>query len=60
MKIEDFILSSVIYHGSAMMLKDTLFKVGLYDPLFRSAEDYELFIRIIKNEYKMKIVRDVL
>jgi glycosyltransferase involved in cell wall biosynthesis len=58
--MNDFSETSAICHGTAMILKDTLFKVGLYDPLFNAAQDYGLFIKLIKDGYKMKIIPDVL
>jgi len=40
------IVSNQFGHGSVMMRKSTLDKVGLYDPKVGHVEDYDLFIRI--------------
>ncbi len=42
-----------ICHGSILMKKSSFFEVGMYDPSFNKAEDYELWFRFIKHNKKI-------
>ena len=44
----DLLKSSRFVHGSVMMRKDVLEKVGCYNEIFRHAQDYDLWLRITK------------
>jgi len=49
----DFKRNNEIRHGSVMFRKDVILKEGLYDPLFREVEDYELWCRLSQKNYKI-------
>ncbi len=45
---EDMLKSNYFVHGSVMIRKEVLTAVGGYNELFRSSEDYDLWLRITK------------
>lgn len=47
-------------HGSVMFRKDVVLKEGLYDVLFPTCEDYELWCRIINKGYKIANLEECL
>jgi glycosyltransferase involved in cell wall biosynthesis len=51
--LADFKEGNQICHGSVMFRKDMVLNEGLYDPLFRSVEDYELWCRLSYKNYKI-------
>jgi len=48
-----------LVHGSIMMRRESLFSVGKYDPLFKKAQDYELWLRI-SNKYHIANLHEYL
>jgi glycosyltransferase involved in cell wall biosynthesis len=51
--LTDFETTNPICHGSVMFRKSVVCAENAYDPLFRGAEDYELWCRIASRGYKM-------
>jgi hypothetical protein len=49
----DFRRDNPLCHGSVMFRKAVVLKEGLYDPLFRTVEDYELWCRLSYRNYKI-------
>jgi len=47
-------------HGSIMFRKDIVLKEGLYDPLFQTCEDYELYCRLSLKGYKIANLNEFL
>ena len=47
-------------HGSLMIQADVLRSVGGYDDNFKYAQDYKLFIDLIKKGYKIKTLNKTL
>lgn len=47
-------------HGSLLIKKETILNLGNYDEKFIYAQDYKLFSDLIKNNYKIKILNEVL
>jgi len=52
--------NNIICHGSIMMRKMLLDKVGVYNELLDFAQDYDLWLRIFKNGYKFYSIPEVL
>ena len=44
-------------HGTLMIKKDVLLKLGSYDERFKYAQDYKLMIDAIDKQYKFKVLR---
>ncbi len=55
----DLLKSGRFVHGSVMMRKDALEKVGYYNGIFRHAQDYDLWLRITK-EFPMANLQELL
>jgi glycosyltransferase involved in cell wall biosynthesis len=49
-----------IIHGTLMMKKDVLEKIGRYDENYYFAQDYKLMRDFIEQKYKIKIIKEVL
>ena len=46
-------------HGSAMIKKSVLLDIGGYDENFIYSQDYELWVRMLKLNYKISMIKDV-
>ena len=49
-----------IIHGTLMIKKDVLEKIGRYDENYYFAQDYKLMRDLIDQKYKIKIIKEVL
>ena len=47
-------------HGTLMVRKNAVLNVGMYDENIKYAQDYKLFIELLKKKYKIKILKDKL
>ena len=47
-------------HGTLMIQKKLLIEIGKYDESFYYAQDYKLFIDLIKNGEKVKMIKEPL
>jgi len=56
---KNFIRKRSLRHPALLMKKKALEKVGFYNESYRSAEDYELWLRLLK-DYEFKILPKVL
>ncbi len=45
-------------HGTLMVRKNAVLNVGMYDEHIKYAQDYKLFIELLKKKYKIKILKD--
>jgi len=43
-------------HGTLMVKKKAILDVGLYDENVKYAQDYKLFLELLKKNYKLKIL----
>ncbi len=53
-------LKNPFIHGSLMMKKSVFNKLGMYDEKFYYAQDYKLFSDLIKQNFKIKILNEIL
>lgn len=44
-------------HGTLMVRKDAVIDVGMYDENIKYAQDYKLFVELLKKNYKIKILK---
>ena len=44
-------------HGTLMIRKNVIINVGMYDENLKYAQDYKLFIELLKKNYKIKILK---
>tara|TARA_B100000131_G_C18024145_1_gene575753 strand:+ start:296 stop:982 length:687 start_codon:yes stop_codon:yes gene_type:complete len=44
-------------HGTLMIRKNAIINVGMYDENLKYAQDYKLFIELLKKNYKIKILK---
>ncbi len=44
-------------HGTLLIKKSSLLNIGLYDEKFYYAQDYKLFVDMLQNNYKFKIIK---
>ncbi len=44
-------------HGTLMVRKKAILDVGLYDENIKYAQDYKLFLKLLKKNYKLKILK---
>ena len=47
-------------HGTLMVRKNAVLNVGMYDENIKYAQDYKLFIELLKKNYKIKILKNKL
>tara|TARA_B100000579_G_scaffold429547_1_gene441475 strand:+ start:550 stop:1236 length:687 start_codon:yes stop_codon:yes gene_type:complete len=47
-------------HGTLMVKKNVLQDLGLYDENIKYAQDYKLFLDLLKNNYKIKVLKNKL
>lgn len=64
-KTHDEILGSIFFgnslvHPSVMIRKKAIFDVGLYNEEFKYAQDYELWFRLLGNNYKLSNIPESL
>jgi len=52
--------NNIICHGSIMIKKTLLDKIGGYNELLDFAQDYDLWLRVFKNGYKFYLIPEVL
>lgn len=53
-------LKNPFIHGSLMMKKSVFNKLGMYDEKFYYAQDYKLFSDLIKQNFNIKIMNEIL
>lgn len=53
---KNWIKGSQIIHASSIMKKDLIIEAGLYDPKAVRVEDYDLWVRLIKSNYKIEVL----
>ena len=53
-------LKNPFIHGSLMMKKSVFKKLGMYDEKFYYAQDYKLFSDLIKQNFNIKIMNEIL
>ena len=44
-------------HGTLMIRKSVILNIGMYDENIKYAQDYKLFVELLKKNYKIKILR---
>ena len=44
-------------HGTLMVRKNAIMDIGMYDENIKYAQDYKLFIELLKKKYKIKILK---
>ena len=44
-------------HGTLMIRKNAVLNIGMYDENLKYAQDYKLFIELLKKNYKIKILK---
>ncbi len=44
-------------HGTLMIRKSVILNIGMYDESIKYAQDYKLFLELLKKNYKIKILR---
>ena len=44
-------------HGTLMVRKNAIINVGMYDENMKYAQDYKLFLELLKRNYKIKVLR---
>ncbi len=44
-------------HGTLMIRKSVILNIGMYDENIKYAQDYKLFLELLKKNYKIKILR---
>ena len=44
-------------HGTLMIRKSVILNIGMYDENIKYAQDYKLFLELLKKKYKIKILR---
>ena len=49
-----------VIHGSLMINKQVIQKLNLYNEEFKYSQDYELILKLYKNKYKFKIMKEPL
>ena len=47
-------------HGTLMIRKNAVLNIGMYDENLKYAQDYKLFIELLKKNYKIKILKSKL
>ena len=47
-------------HGTLMVRKNTVLNIGMYDENIKYAQDYKLFLELLKKNYKIKILKSKL
>ena len=47
-------------HGTLMVRKNTVLNIGMYDENIKYAQDYKLFLDLLKKNYKIKILKSKL
>ncbi len=47
-------------HGTLMVRKNTILNIGMYDENIKYAQDYKLFLELLKKNYKIKILKSKL
>ena len=47
-------------HGTLMIRKNAVLNIGMYDENIKYAQDYKLFIELLKKNYKIKILKSKL
>lgn len=52
--------NNIYTHGSVLIRKDILLKIGGYDATMKYAQDFELWLRFIKNGYLLGAVPEIL
>jgi|GEM_PF-2470014 len=48
-----FLLHNPFWHSTIMFRREVMEKIGLYNPEFDGAEDYEFYIRAVSNGYRV-------
>jgi teichuronic acid biosynthesis glycosyltransferase TuaG len=56
--INQFLMANRVATSTVVMRREVIEKIGLFDPRATPAEDYDLWIRAIKNGFKVKVVSE--